>query len=56
MKKSIYQEVLRTLDKEQIYEKKDKHLLIDCLPYSLKNEFNSVIAPILSVSATFNTL
>ena len=38
MKKSIYQEVLRTLKNEQIYERKDKHLLFDCLPYSLKNE------------------
>jgi hypothetical protein len=38
MRKSIYQEVLRTLKNEQIYERKDKHLLFDCLPYSLKNE------------------
>ena len=38
MKKSIYQEALRTLKNEQIYERKDKHLLFDCLPYSLKNE------------------
>ena len=38
MKKSIYQEVLKTLHNEQLFEKKDKHLLFDCLPYSLKNE------------------
>ena len=38
MKKSIYHEVLRTLQNEQMFEKKDKHLLFDCLPYSLKNE------------------
>jgi len=38
MKDSIYQEVLRNLKNEQIYERKDKHLLFDCLPYSLKNE------------------
>ena len=38
MKDSIYQEVLRNLKNEQIYERKDKHLLFDCLPYFLKNE------------------
>ena len=38
MKESIYKEVLRTLHNEQIYERKDKHLLFDCLSYSLKNE------------------
>ena len=38
MKKSLYQEVLRSLHNEQIFERKDKHLLFDCLPYSLKNE------------------
>ena len=38
MKDSIYKEVLRTLHNEQIYERKDKHLLFDCLSYSLKNE------------------
>ena len=38
MKKSTYQEVLRTLHNEQLYERKDKHLLFDSLPYSLKNE------------------
>ena len=38
MKNSTYQEVLRTLHNEQLFERKDKHLLFDCLPYSLKNE------------------
>ena len=38
MKDSLYNEVLRNLYNEQIYEKKDKHLLFDCLPYSLKNK------------------
>ena len=38
MKDSIYYEVLRTLKNEQLYERKDKHILFDCLPYSLKNE------------------
>ena len=38
MKKSLYQEVLRSLHNEQIFERKDKHLLFDCLPFSLKNE------------------
>ena len=38
MKKSIYNDVLRNLHNEQLYEKKDKHILLDCLPYSLKNK------------------
>ena len=38
MENSLYQEVLRNLYNEQLYEKKDKHLLLDCLPYSLKNK------------------
>ena len=38
MKNTLYEEVLRNLYNEQLYEKKDKHLLFDCLPYSLKNE------------------
>ena len=38
MKNDLYQEVLRSLHNEQLYERKDKHLLFDCLPYSLKNE------------------
>ena len=38
MKEGLYQEVLRSLQNEQLYERKDKHLLFDCLPYSLKNE------------------
>ena len=38
MKEALYQKVLRSLHNEQLYERKDKHLLFDCLPYSLKNE------------------
>ena len=38
MKNSLYLEVLKTLHNEQLFERKDKHLLFDCLPYSLKNE------------------
>jgi len=38
MNKSIYNDVLRNLHNEQLYEKKDKHILLDCLPYSLKNK------------------
>jgi len=38
MKSSLYNEVLRNINNEQLYEKKDKHLLFDCLPYSLKNK------------------
>ena len=38
MDNSLYSEVLRNLNNEQIYEKKDKHLLFDCIPYSLKNK------------------
>ena len=38
MKNSLYNDVLRNLYNEQLYEKKDKHLLFDCLPYSLKNK------------------
>ena len=38
MKKSLYNEVLRNLHNEQLYERKDKHILFDCLPYSLKNK------------------
>ena len=38
MNNSLYNEVLRNLYNEQLYEKKDKHLLFDCLPYSLKNK------------------
>ena len=38
MKKSVYNDVLRNLHNEQLFEKKDKHLLLDCLPYSLKNK------------------
>ncbi len=38
MKQTLYQEVLRNLHNEQLYEKKDKQLLFQCLPYSLKNK------------------
>ena len=38
MKNTLYSEVLRNLYNEQLYEKKDKHLLFDGLPYSLKNK------------------
>ena len=38
MKQTLYQEVLRNLHNEQFYEKKDKQLLFQCLPYSLKNK------------------
>ena len=38
MNPSIYNEVLRNIHNEQLYERKDKHLLFDCLPYSLKNK------------------
>ena len=38
MKNSLYNEVLRNIYNEQLYEKKDKHVLFDCLPYSLKNK------------------
>jgi voltage-gated potassium channel Kch len=33
MEKSLYNEVLRNINNEQLYEKKDKHLLFNCLPY-----------------------
>ena len=38
MKTCLYNEVLRNLYNEQLYERKDKHLLFDGLPYSLKNK------------------
>ena len=38
MKDSLYNEVLRNIRKEDFYEKKDKQLLFQCLPYSLKNK------------------
>ena len=38
MSNNLYNEVLRNLYNEQLYERKDKHLLFDCLPYSLKNK------------------
>ena len=38
LKDSVYQEVIKNLFNEQLYERKDKSLLFDCLPYSLKNK------------------
>ena len=38
MKNSVYQEVLKNLHNEQLYERKDKSILFDCLPYALKNK------------------
>ena len=38
LKDSIYHEVLKNLYNEQLYERKDKSLLFDCLPYTLKNK------------------
>ena len=38
LKDTIYREVLKNLHNEQLYEKKDKSLLFECLPYSLKNK------------------
>ena len=38
MSNETYNEVLRNLHNEELYQKKDKHLLFENLPYSLKNE------------------
>ena len=38
LKDSIYKEVLKNLFNEQLYEKNDKSVLFDCLPYTLKNK------------------
>ena len=38
MSNATYNEVLRNLHNEEIYEKKDKHLLFENIPYSLKNK------------------
>ena len=38
LKDSIYKEVLKNLHTEQLFERKDKSILFDCLPYSLKNK------------------
>ena len=38
LKESTYKEVLRNLYNEQLYERNDKSLLFDSLPYSLKNK------------------
>ena len=38
LKDSIYHECIQNLFNEQLYERKDKSILFDCLPYSLKNK------------------
>ena len=38
MKDSLYSEVLRNIYNMKLYERKDKHILLDSLPYSLKNK------------------
>ena len=38
LKNSIYKEVLKNLHNEQLYERKDKSFLFDCLPYTIKNK------------------
>ena len=38
LKDSIYHECIKNLFNEQLYERKDKSILFDCLPYSLKNK------------------
>ena len=38
LKDSIYQEILKNLHIEQLYEKNDKNILFDCLPLTLKNK------------------
>ena len=38
LKDSVYHEVLKNLHNELLYERKDKSLLFDCLPYTLKNK------------------
>ena len=38
LKESLYQECIKNIHNEQLYERKDKSLLFDCLPYSLKNK------------------
>ena len=38
MKDSLYNEVLRNIYNMRLYEKKDNHILLDSLPYSLKNK------------------
>ena len=37
MKNALYNELLRNVYNMKLYEKKDKHILLDSLPYSLKN-------------------
>ena len=38
MSNAIYNEVLRNIHNEEFYEKKDKQLLFQNMPYSLKNK------------------
>jgi len=57
MNKSIYNDVLRNLHNEQLYEKKDKHILLDCLPYSLKNKLiMEMFKPIINYFVLFKDI
>ena len=38
MKDSLYREVLRNIYNMKLYERKDKHILLDSLPLSIKNK------------------
>ena len=38
MKNTLYNEVVRNIYNMKLYERKDKHILLDSLPYSLKNK------------------
>ena len=54
---TIYNEVLRNLYNEQLYEKKDKQLLFHCLPYSLKNKLiMEMYKPIIQNFSFFNEI
>ena len=57
MKNKLYKEILRNLHNEQLYEKKDKHLLLDCLPYSLKNKLiEEMYKPIIKTFLFFKDI
>ena len=57
LKDVVYKEVLRNIRNEQIYEKKDKHLLIDSLPYSLKNKLiMEMYKPIINCFVFFKNI
>ena len=46
----LYYEVLRNLNYEKLYEKKDKNLLFYCMPYSLKNKLiMDVYKPLIQI-------